>query len=236
MLLMGHRGARDQGPENTLKAFRAAADCGLKVVELDVHASKDGVLMVHHDDTLERTTTGKGFLREYTVAELQQFTAGENEKIPTLAEVLEFLLNRDIQVQVEIKSPEVLNILSKELTPFRAQWPLITLISFDHSWLLKAKNILPEIKTVGLLFGTPVEVKSFIQAARLSGLSLSVHWITPEICKEIRSLGGSITCWNANDLATLKKAHQLQVDHVGTDVPLKTQPWLEEILNGHQTL
>lgn len=101
-LVLGHRGASAERPENTLAAFALAQQQAADGVELDVHLSADGVPVVIHDRHLDRTTTGRGVVSQFTVAELKQLDAGEGETIPTLAEVFD-LCGADFLYNVELK-------------------------------------------------------------------------------------------------------------------------------------
>jgi glycerophosphoryl diester phosphodiesterase len=101
--LYGHRGASAELPENTLPAFRRSVELGITGVELDVHLSADGVPVVIHDDTVDRTTNGSGAVADHTVAELRALDAGNGEYVPTLAEVLS-LFGPSHHINIEIKS------------------------------------------------------------------------------------------------------------------------------------
>ena len=103
--IYGHRGAPAEFPENTLAGFRRAKELGVYGIELDVHLSKDGVAVVCHDETLDRTTNAKGPIADYTVAELRKVDAGEGEYVPTLLEVLE-LAGDELHVDIEVKANE----------------------------------------------------------------------------------------------------------------------------------
>src|SRR5690625_3479893 len=85
-----HRGYPTKYPENSISGFKAAYELGYKYIELDVHLSKDNIAVVMHDITLDRTTNGKGLVKDYTYEELQVLTVGDDEKIPTLREALKF--------------------------------------------------------------------------------------------------------------------------------------------------
>jgi len=109
VLVTAHRGFSGDAPENTLAAFKKAMEVGSDMMELDVRFSKDGQIVVMHDDTLDRTTNGRGKVSDYTLKELKQFDAGSwfaphftGEQIPTLIEVLE-LAKGKIRVNIEIK-------------------------------------------------------------------------------------------------------------------------------------
>lgn len=101
--IYGHRGAPAEYPENTLAGFRRALELGVYGIELDVHLSKDGVAVVCHDETLDRTTNASGSISDYTVAELREVDAGEGEYVPTLLEVLE-LVGDSLHVDIEVKA------------------------------------------------------------------------------------------------------------------------------------
>src|ERR671938_850947 len=101
--VVGHRGAMGHCPENTLASFERGLELGADWIELDVHLSRDGALIVIHDETLDRTTNGHGLVRERTLAELRQLDAGQGQRIPTLDEVLEWARAHETIVDIEIK-------------------------------------------------------------------------------------------------------------------------------------
>jgi glycerophosphoryl diester phosphodiesterase len=109
--IIGHRGASHIAPENTMASFEAALKLGVDGIETDVQETKDGQLVLCHDELLNRTTNGKGLIKDYTLKELKELSAGawfskeyENERIPLLEELLDILKNRDILINIEIKS------------------------------------------------------------------------------------------------------------------------------------
>ncbi len=113
VLVIAHRGFSGTAPENTLGAFKKALDLGVDMIELDVHLSKDGEVVVIHDDTLNRTTNGKGKVAEYTLKELKQLDAGSffnprfsGERIPTLKEVLA-LVKGQVPLNIELKKGDM---------------------------------------------------------------------------------------------------------------------------------
>jgi len=102
-LVIGHRGASAYYPENTMLAIRKAVEMGADIVEIDVRLSKDHYPIVIHDETLDRTTNGKGPVSSYTLAELKTFNAGAGEKIPTLEDVLKYFRKINKFLFIEIK-------------------------------------------------------------------------------------------------------------------------------------
>ncbi len=108
--IMGHRGAPADEPENTLGSFRRALAVGVAAVELDVQLTKDGRLAVIHDETLDRTTNGRGPVKNFTLAELKRLDAGRGEAIPSLEEVFD-LVQGQAHLVVELKQPEAAGAL-----------------------------------------------------------------------------------------------------------------------------
>ena len=166
-LIFGHRGASAYAPENTLAAFRLALGQGADGVELDVILSADGVPMVIHDDTLDRTTTGLGSVSRLTLAELKQLDAGyparfgtqfPTERIPTLAEVFAACGDQTV-FNIELKhdrSPGLqLAARVVELIHASGRQERVLVSSFQFSSLGRVKALDPNLP-VGLLYMAPV--------------------------------------------------------------------------------
>jgi glycerophosphoryl diester phosphodiesterase len=115
--IFGHRGAKGTYPENTLLSFKKAIEIGVDGLELDVHVTKDGEVVVIHDETLDRTTSGSGWIKDLTLAEIRKVSAGsrfchfnkyeknwDHEKVPTLQEVLELIAPYPIELNIELKT------------------------------------------------------------------------------------------------------------------------------------
>ena len=99
-----HRGWCSKYPENTMSAFKAALDIGVDQIETDVRITKDGHLVLIHDNTVDRTTNGKGFVHDMTLSELRELDAGNGEKIPTLEELMELVKDHPtVTLDIELK-------------------------------------------------------------------------------------------------------------------------------------
>ncbi len=137
--VIAHRGAISEAPENTLKSFQNAITIGADYVELDVHLSKDGKIVVIHDESLKRTTGLNGKVREFTTSQLAEMDAGEGEHIPTLTEVIE-LCKGKIKLQIEIKvaglAPLLIEMLSRHDILNQ-----VLISSFLHNELEAIKNL-----------------------------------------------------------------------------------------------
>ena len=155
MYFVGHRGAKGEAPENTMIGFKFAFDNGVRCFELDVHLTKDGELAVIHDDTLDRTTNGKGHIGGYTMDELKRFDAGvlfpethSAAQIPCLEEVLTEYATKIELFEIEIKPdrPFVLDIVCKQLCDLLCDFNIAdkTIItSFDPYAIKTVKAIMP---------------------------------------------------------------------------------------------
>ncbi|HET6381468.1 MAG TPA: glycerophosphodiester phosphodiesterase family protein [candidate division Zixibacteria bacterium] len=164
-LIVAHRGASAELPENTMEAYRRAVELGADAVELDVHLTADGQLALIHDDMLDRTTDGSGPVRERTVRELRRLDAGAKfegpdgsfpyrgtgMRIPTLPEVLEWL-PEDTGLVVEIKAREAVEPTVELLhgTPWRREGR-VSVISFDEAAIDRAHELDPGLATGYLL-------------------------------------------------------------------------------------
>ena len=152
--IFAHRGASAYAPENTLEAFRLAMEQGADGIELDVQLTKDGELVVIHDETIDRVSNGKGAVRDYTLEELKSFSVSNHfeqypdVKIPTLREVLELVKPGHMEINIELKTgifwyPEiekkVLDLVKEEEMEDR-----IIYSSFNHYSVQKIKELAPE--------------------------------------------------------------------------------------------
>jgi glycerophosphoryl diester phosphodiesterase len=147
-LIVAHRGANSIAPENTLKAFRKAIELKADYIELDVQETKDGELVIAHDNDLHRITGSDGFIKNLTLKQLKSLNFGEGEKIPTLQEVIELIKGR-VHLNCEIK---VKNISTKVINLFKKHQITNTVVvsSFLHDELLKIQKIEPKIKLASL--------------------------------------------------------------------------------------
>ena len=146
MLKIGHRGAPGDEPENTLRSFKKALSLGVDMIECDVHLTKDGKVVVIHDPTLERTTNGKGKVRDLTLKQLQKFDAGKREKISTLEEVITLVKGKCL-LNIDVKDPRVIDNVVDIIS--RYKFATKTFISAPWSdTLLKIKKKNKDIGTV----------------------------------------------------------------------------------------
>ena len=158
--IFAHRGASSYAPENTLPAFALAASQGADGIELDVHLTRDGQLVVIHDETLERTTNGSGWVKDHTLAQLQQLRADNHTpgfadaSIPTLEQVLELVKPTGMLVNIELKTSliwyEGLEEKTVELVRAMGMEDRVIYSSFNHYSIEKVRQLDPEAETAYL--------------------------------------------------------------------------------------
>jgi glycerophosphoryl diester phosphodiesterase len=144
MLIIGHRGAMGYEPENTLKSFQKAIDLKVDMIEFDVHLCKTGELIIMHDDKVDRTTDGMGFIAKKTLSELKELDAGKGEKIPTLEEALD-LIDKQVKVNIELKgvntAKATLKIIKKYIKKKKWTYDNFLVSSFDSPQLETLRNL-----------------------------------------------------------------------------------------------
>ena len=234
-LVIAHRGDSAHRPENTLASFASALEAGASMVELDVQLTGDGHVVVLHDPSVDRTTDGRGDLRQMALAEVRALSAdfhekfGEvwtSERVPTLAEALALLQGR-ARVMIEIKKESVSDdeeggIEARTIAEVRRQnlSDQVALISFEHRALLRCRKLAPEI-TRGHLFGRtpPQEV---VPAARDAGCGIVMPHksrLSDAIADEVHGAGLRLATWVVDEPSELKALARFGLYGVGSNRP-----------------
>ncbi|MGC9208381.1 MAG: glycerophosphodiester phosphodiesterase [Nitrososphaeria archaeon] len=230
VLLFGHRGARGLAPENTLPSFRTAVEYGVDGVELDVHLSKDGEVIVMHDDRVDRTTNGSGYIKDLTSAEIKALDAGikfsekfRGTKVPLLEEVLKEFGSR-ILYKIEIKhsskiypgiEEKVVDIIERMNLVDRAQ-----VISFDFDSLQAVKELNPRINTGIIIEGRPhwfIDVAKRLNASWVHAFSGLVY--DSDDVKKLHEEGLKLGVWTINDRESIIRFCNMGVDDITSDYP-----------------
>lgn len=223
ILNIGHRGASGHLPENTLAAFEKAVDLGADMVELDVHLSADGRVVVIHDETVDRTTNGSGRVSDMTLEQLRALDAGGGEKIPTLEDVLQSVAGR-CGVNVELKglgvAAPVADILRRFVRESGISRDNFVVSSFDHAQLAELRDIEPRIRRAPL-FGAELP-EDFIETARGLGawsVNLNKGSVTPELVGRCRRQGLRVLVYTVNDPVEIESIKSMEVDGIICDYP-----------------
>ncbi|MEV0372693.1 glycerophosphodiester phosphodiesterase family protein [Streptomyces sp. NPDC050636] len=214
-LTIGHRGVMGVEPENTLRSFVRAEHEGLDVIELDLHLSKDGALVVMHDADVDRTTDGTGPIAERTLAELRELDAGRGERIPVFEEVVEAVR---APLQAEIKDVAAAQALA-EVMRAHDLTGRVDVISFHDEALAAIRTLLPGVRTalVGSRYGADVVDRA--QAVGATMLSLNIRRLTLELVERAHAAHLKVLGWTVNTHDHLRLVRGLGLDGVVTDLP-----------------
>ncbi len=215
--IMGHRGAKAYEPENTLRSIRRALAMGVQAVEIDVHLSRDGQLVVIHDATVDRTTNGTGRVADLTWAELRRLDAGLGETLPSLEEVVELVRHR-VHLFVEMKDPQATAPLAAFFAS-RALFDEAHVISFWHPAVKELRRLDPRLRTGVLFVGCPVDPAALAHNAGAEALVLNYQYVTPSLVHLARQAGLQLAVWNIDTVADLLPLLPLELDYIGSNAP-----------------
>ncbi|WP_394759082.1 glycerophosphodiester phosphodiesterase [Flavobacterium sp.] len=218
MLKIGHRGAKGYVAENTLASFKKALELRLDGIELDVHLSSDAEIMVIHDQTVNRTTIGNGFVKDFTSVELKQFG------IPTLIEVLD-LINQECFVNIEIKDAKTTKLVVELIQNYSSKnhWNVEKFIvsSFDWTVLKEISQLNSKIK-IGVLTEDIID-EAIAFAKEIKAFSINPYFklLTINIVARIQKEGFQIHTWTVNSSEDITFVKSLNVDGIISDFPDK---------------
>lgn len=215
MIIFGHRGAPGypRHGENTIGSFTKALRCGAGGLEFDVRRCGDGRLVVIHDDTIDRTTNGKGQVKNLSYEELRQFDAGFGEPVPLLTDVLEQFGMRCL-LNVELKDTGIAADVKKLILERRLERYVIV-SSFNWEDL---EQFPPEIP-IALLSSRLANLVTAARDLRASAIHPRSDLVCGTLISTARDVGLSINVWTVNDPAEIAHFHGLGVDGIFTDFP-----------------
>jgi glycerophosphoryl diester phosphodiesterase len=215
-LMYAHRGASALHPENTLRAFRHALAIGVDGIELDVHATVDGIPVVIHDRDIGRTTDGDGYVDQIALARLETFDAGQGERVPTLAEVLA-LVGDAAHLDIEIKGSDVeqavLDVLARHPT---VRWAIS---SFAWDTLRTLRRLDPVAELWPLAERADDELIDVATELASPAVSLYTGAYTAENAAKLRDAGLHVMVWTVNDPREARRVADLGAFGLCTDDP-----------------
>ncbi|MBK3578655.1 glycerophosphodiester phosphodiesterase [Streptomyces sp. MBT65] len=214
-LTIGHRGVMGLEPENTLRSFVAAEQGGLDVIELDLHLSSDGALVVMHDADVDRTTDGTGPIAERTLDELRTLDAGRGERVPVFEEVLDAVRS---PLQAEIKDLAAARALA-EVMHRRNLVERVEVSSFHDEAIAEIARLVPGVRTalIASRFGPDV-VERAVEAGAET-VCLNIRRLTLEVVEAARKADLRIIGWVVNTQDQLRLVRALGLDGATTDYP-----------------
>jgi len=231
-MIQAHRGASAYWPENTIKAFSAAIEQGADCVELDVHLSKDGEIVVAHDFRLERVSNGSGYISDHTLAELKALDFGKlaadkggEYRIPALSEVFSLVKPSSLTINIELKTTERLYPeLPEKLIALTREFDMeerVIYSSFNHYSLVHLKKINPKAK-IALLYELGM-IDPWVYANYVKAYAIHPHYYVimalPETVRLCHENGIKVNVWTVDENAVIKKMLECGVDGIITNKP-----------------
>jgi len=229
--VLAHRGASAHAPENTMAAFQLAFDQGADGIELDVMLTKEGRVVVIHDDTVDRTTNGAGKVSEMTLEQVQSLDAGDGQRIPTLAEVLERFGGRFL-INVELKNySSMLDALPLEVIKLVESFNLVEsvlLSSFNPINLFRIRRHLPQVK-LGLITQPKMAERWMWRFFPHNALHPHFSDVDQQLVASLHADHRKINVWTPDDPEEICRLATLGVDGIITNYPQRAQQVLESL-------
>ena len=243
--VIAHQGGNQLRPDNTMLAFRNAVELGVDALELDVHATADGVLVVIHDETVDRTTNGSGLVKEMTIEEVQELDAAYNwphhqdsdehpyrglgVRIPTLEEVLRAFPDVHMTIEIKQSDPPIVREFGELLQRYdREQNTIVASFHPEVMWEFRREfptfatsGVEPEIRTFYVMKTVfagwlyPPPMEAF-QVPEASG---DLHVITPRFVRAAHRRGINVQVWTINDPDSMRRILDAGADGIITDRP-----------------
>lgn len=244
-LVIAHQGGDFLWPSNTLYAFQKADELGVDILELDIHASKDGELVVIHDETLERTTTGQGWVKDHSFAELKAFDAGyhwsperkgenfpyrgQGITIPSLREIFEAFPDKHISIEIKQESPSIVEGLC-ELIRMHNMQTQVLVNSFHVKSLEQFRLLCPEVATAT----SAKEVRNFFilntlflgqlytppaEAFQIPEMRGKLKILSPRFIANAKRKNLNLQIWTVNETADMSRLIQMGAEGIITDRP-----------------
>ncbi|MCL4373275.1 MAG: glycerophosphodiester phosphodiesterase [Candidatus Marsarchaeota archaeon] len=216
MLKIGHRGAGGDVPENTIASFAEAIKSGANAVELDVRSTKDNKLVVFHNEKVDKLTSAKGYVSDFTLKEIKAFDL-KGERVPTLGEALDFIDSKVDKILIEIKEPGTEKSIIDEISKRKLNERSIV-ISFHEEALKKVRSIDKHIE-IGFIYASykdPIATAKSVGASYLLPLYRFTHSKDIERAHEN---GFKVIAWTINTKEEMEEFKKKGVDGIATDYP-----------------
>jgi len=224
ILKIAHRGAKAYEPENTLQAFQKALDLNSDGIELDVHLSSDGHIIVMHDETIDKMTNGKGDINTYSLAELKSFLIAGKHQIPTLNEVFD-LVDKKCFINVELKnadtSKNVVSLIEEYIKEKGWKYKHFIISSFDWNALTAVQKLNPNIP-IGLLTEENIDTAlAFAENIKAKAIHPDFQLLNKENVHQIQEKGFLVFPWTVNLKEDIQKVKSYKVNGIISDNPDK---------------
>ena len=200
-------------PQNSIPAFRRAIELGADAIELDVHGTRDGTLVVHHDEDVNALDAPRRRIADMTHDELRKYRLPDDIEIPTLPAVLSEIGDKAM-VYVEIKAPNIEALVTRCIRESNAR---SAVHSFDHRIVRAVKEIFPAIRTGVLEVSRHLDPTSSLSATGAQDLWQEVAFVDEELVTRVHNAGARVIVWTANDADQWETLRRIGVDGICTD-------------------
>lgn len=239
MQIFAHRGYSSKYPENTMAAFKAAAKLDITGVELDVHLTKDREVVVIHDEKINRTSNGKGYVKDMTLKELRKFDFGSwfhpkflGEKIPTLAEVLDLFKGTRHLINIELKSDKFVYAGLEELVLKEVEnaglKDRVIFSSFDHEAVKRMAGLAPEIENAPIFPYSILNMKWYRTLFPAKALHVAYRAVARRPVLEAIREGIPVRVYTINKKEQVDVLRNLGVEGIFTDCPEEIKGMLKQ--------
>lgn len=229
-LIWGHRGASGYAPENTLPSFQLASEMKADGIELDIQLTKDRQIVVIHDEWIDRTSNGKGFVKDYTLDELRQFNFNrtiegyERCDIPLMSEVFELIRPTDLTINIELKTGifdyEGIEEMILAMSEKYGMEDRVIYSSFNHYSIKKIQKLNPQAPVAFLFQDGPVD---FPEYAAMHGVNAVHPWFVnlrfEDFVRDCRKYGLPINTWTVNEEDHIRMCTKFGVNALITNYP-----------------
>lgn len=227
-MIFGHRGLSSMYPENTMAAFKGAYDDGMDGIELDVHMTKDGEIVVIHDFFMDRTTDGIGYIKDLKFKDIKKHSAGKwfnekfsLEKVSSLQEIFEYFKDNNFKINVEIKAGYRFyeNIEEKIINNIYKYYKKENIIisSFDHYSLLKCKEIDSTLETGALYEAALFNPWTYMKSIKVDYIHPQYLTLTDEVIEDSKKEGYKINTYTVDDVDAIKRLISKDINIIFTN-------------------
>lgn len=225
-----HRGASSYAPENTMSAFRLGLEMGANGIETDVQRTKDGVLVLFHDDTLARVTGQPGSVKDYTYAQLQEFSVtvhGQSDRIPTLEEFLQAFGALDLTFAIELKQPFTEADTVAMLNKYGMKDKTV-ITSFQLECLMRARACAPDYRMGYLTMDINSLTLPVMNTIGIQEICPEAPLVTPALVEDLHGKGYSVRAWGVSNEALMKAVYDAGADGMTVNFPDKLTEYIEK--------
>ncbi|MBR4163543.1 MAG: glycerophosphodiester phosphodiesterase [Solobacterium sp.] len=239
--IWAHRGACAYKPENTLESFQEAVNLHADGIELDIQMTKDGKIVVIHDETIDRTSDGTGWVKDFTYEELLKYNFNNNHpevafaRIPLMEEVFDLIFPTALIINIELKTGivfyEGIEEAILKMTKEKNMEDRVIYSSFNHYSVKKIQKLNPDARTAFLYADGPIDMPEYAHSHHVDAIHPALYNIQfPDVVEKAHQLGMEVNVWTVNEKEHIQLCMLKQVDAIITNKPDYVRKIIEEVL------